>query len=98
MAAKKKTKTVEKNPLDRYTDEELEDFIRKRRIQNITPNLDSQIALMIEIISKAEKLEEYPFRDESMGKNFLERNFINSCKDYYSRLLRDKQSLENRAR
>jgi hypothetical protein len=101
MSGKKKTNTPKKDrrQLEKWTDEELETFIRERRLREITPNMDKQIAIMVEVIDKLEKLSEYAFRESPFGStpdgsvkvdNRLENGLLAHVRDYYNRLIREK--------
>ena len=85
--------------LEQYSDEELETFIRERRLREITPNMDKQIAIMVEVIDKLEKLSDYAFRESPFGStpdgsvkvdNRLENGLLAQARDYYNRLIREK--------
>ena len=85
--------------MEQYSDEELETFIRERRLREITPNMDKQIAIMVEVIDKLEKLSEYAFRESPFGStpdgsvkvdNRLENGLLAQASDYYNRLIREK--------
>jgi hypothetical protein len=73
--------------------------MRERRVREITPNLDKQIAIMVEVIDKIEKLSEYAFREVQFGASSskdtnidsrIENSLLAGLRDYYHRLLREK--------
>ena len=67
--------------LNYYTDGEVIDFLTKRRLNNLIPNIKAQLLLSQSMLQIALQLKEYPIDEDNFFRG-REESFVDFIKSY----------------